>query len=133
MKTFRMGGVHPKDNKFSAGQKIQDALLPRQVAILLSQNIGAPSTPVVAVGDLVKAGQLIGRSAGFVSANVHSSVSGKVIKIDETVDASGYKVPAVFIDVEGDEWLETIDRTSTLIKECTLEPSEILEKIATAG
>lgn len=128
-----MGGVHPKDNKFSAGQKIQDALLPRQVAILLSQNIGAPSTPVVAVGDLVKAGQLIGRSAGFVSANVHSSVSGKVIKIDETVDASGYKVPAVFIDVEGDEWLETIDRTSTLIKECTLEPSEILEKIATAG
>jgi len=103
-----MGGIHPKEHKFSAGKKIQTADLPKQVAIPLSHYIGTPSEAVVKKGDIVKAGQLIGKANGFISANVHSSVSGKVSKIDVQLDASGYKRPAVFIDVEGDEWLKPL-------------------------
>jgi electron transport complex protein RnfC len=107
--------------------------LPKQVAFLWLNYIGAPSEAVVKRGDLVKAGQLIGKANGFISANVHSSVSGKVSKIDVQLDASGYKRPAVFIAVEGDEWEETIDRSSDLIKECNLSKEEILQKIKDAG
>ena len=54
-------------------------------------------------------------------------------KIDTVVDASGYAKPAIFIDVEGDEWEETIDRSKTLVKECELSSEEIVKKIADAG
>ncbi|MDO9152237.1 MAG: electron transport complex subunit RsxC [Paludibacter sp.] len=133
MKTFRIGGIHPKDNKFSAGKKIQIAELPKQVAIPLSHYIGTPSEAVVKKGDLVKVGQLIGKANGFISANVHSSVSGKVAKIDVQLDATGYKRTAVFIDVEGDEWLETIDRSPKIKRECLLSKDEIINKIKDAG
>lgn len=133
MKTFRMGGIHPKENKFSAGKKIQIAELPKQVVIPLSHYIGTPSEAVVKKGDLVKVGQLIGKANGFISANVHSSVSGKVAKIDVQLDASGYKRPAVFIDVEGDEWIETIDRSAEIKRECNLTKEEIVRKIQDAG
>ena len=133
MKTFRLGGIHPKENKFSAGKSIQIAELPKQVVIPLAHYIGTPSEAVVKKGDTVKVGQLIGKANGFISANVHSSVSGKVNKIDVQLDASGYKRPAVFIDVEGDEWLETIDRSTELKRECTLTKQEIISKIQDAG
>ena len=133
MKTFRIGGIHPKENKLSAGRKIQIADLPKQVAIPLSHYVGSPSEPIVKKGDIVKVGQLIGKANGFISANVHASVSGKVNKIDVQLDASGYKRPAVFIDVEGDEWLEEIDRSGDIIRECTLSREEIIQKIQNAG
>lgn len=133
MKTFRIGGIHPAENKFSAGQKIQDAEIPKMVAIPLSHYIGTPSEAVVKRGDIVKVGQLIGKANGFISANVHSSVSGKVTKIDVQLDASGYRRPAVYIDVEGDEWLETIDRSTDIKRECNLPKEEILRKIQDAG
>ncbi|MFA5046717.1 MAG: electron transport complex subunit RsxC [Paludibacter sp.] len=133
MRTFKMGGVHPKEYKFSAGKETKISLLPKQAIIPLGHYLGAPSNAVVAKGDLVKVGQLLGQASGFVSANVHSSVSGKVAKIDDAIDASGYKRPAVFIDVEGDEWMESIDRSSTIIRECTLTPEEIIKKISDAG
>ncbi len=133
MKTFSIGGIHPKENKFSAGKKIIEMTLPQQVVIPLAHYIGAPSEAIVKKGDLVKAGQLIGKANGFISANVHSSVSGKVNKIDVQLDASGYKRPSVFIDVEGDEWMENIDRGSTIIRECLLPKEEILKKIQDAG
>ena len=82
---------------------------------------------------MVKVGTKIAEPAGFVSAAIHSSVSGKVAKIDTIVDASGYAKPAIFIDVEGDEWEETIDRSATLVKECELPAEEIVKKIADAG
>ena len=128
-----MGGIHPKENKFSAGKKTQIANLPKQAIIPLGHYLGAPSTAVVAKGDLVKVGQLIGQASGFVSANVHSSVSGKVLKIDDYIDASGYKRPAVFIVVEGDEWLETIDRSNQIKHDCALTATEIIKKITNAG
>ena len=133
MRTFRIGGVHPPENKLSAGKKIEKLTLPKQAIIPLSQHIGAPATPIVKRGDLDKVGTQISQPGGFVSAAIFSSVSGKVAKIDEVVDASGYRKPAVFIDVEGDEWEESIDRSDDLAKECTLSPEEIVGKIKAAG
>ncbi len=133
MKTFRIGGVHPAENKFSAGKKIQEAEIPKMVAIPLAHYIGNPSEAIVKKGDLVKVGQMIGQANGFVSANVHASVSGKVNKIDVQLDASGYKRPAVFIDVDGDEWLETIDRSLVIKRECNLTKEEIIKKVQDAG
>jgi len=133
LKTFRIGGIHPKENKFSAGRAIQPIATPAQVIIPLSQHIGAPTQPVVKKGDTVKVGTLIGKSVGFVSANIHSSVSGTVLKIDKALDASGYKRDAVFIKVEGDEWEESIDRSPELKKTCDLTAGEILNNIAAAG
>ena len=133
MRTFRIGGIHPPENKLSAGKKITALAAPKQVIIPLSQHIGAPAQAVVKKGDMVKVGTLLAKAGGFVSANIHSSVSGKVNKIDNAIDASGYRRPAVFIDVEGDEWEETIDRSETLVKECNLSAKEIIDKIAAAG
>ncbi len=133
LKTFRIGGIHPKENKYSAGRTIQSIVIPDQVIIPLSQHIGAPCQPVVKKGDQVKVGTLIGKAVGFVSANIHSSVSGTVLKIDKAPDASGYKRDAVFIKVEGDEWEPSVDRSAAVVRECTLTPKEILDKIAAAG
>ena len=133
MKTFKIGGIHPSENKFSAQQKIQVAPLPTQAVVMLGQCLGAPSKPLVEKGDAVKVGTLIGEPNGFVSTSVHSPVSGKVAKIDDAIDASGYKKQAVFIDVEGDEWEAGIDTSTTLVKEITATKEEILKKIAELG
>lgn len=107
--------------------------MPKTAIIPLAQHIGAPANAVVQKGDKVKVGQLIGEANGFVSANIHSSVSGTVSKVDLAVDVAGFKKPAVFIDVEGDEWLETIDRTDTLIEEIKDDAKTIIGKIKDAG
>lgn len=133
LKTFPKGGVHPKENKFSAGKKIETLPLPKQVIVPVSQQIGAPSTPVVAVNDMVKTGQVIAKAEGFVSANIHAPVSGKVTKIDFFTDSSGYKRKAIMIDAEGDEWADGIDRDPVLKKECGMPPEEIIKKIGEAG
>ncbi|MDL2306126.1 electron transport complex subunit RsxC, partial [Bacteroides sp. OttesenSCG-928-D19] len=109
------------------------AEVPSKVVILLGQHIGAPAKAVVKKGDTVKVGTLIAEAGGFVSAPIHSSVSGKVVKVDSVIDASGYPKPAVFIDVDGDDWEESIDRSKELLKECTLTSEEIVKKIAGAG
>ena len=131
LRTFRIGGIHPPENKLSAGKKITALAAPKQVIIPLSQHIGAPAQAVVKKGDLVKVGTLLAKAGGFVSANIHSSVSGKVNKIDNALDTSGYRRPAIYIDVEGDE--ESIDRSDALVKECNLSSKEIIDKIAAAG
>ena len=133
MRTFRIGGIHPPANKISAGQSIQMIAPPATVVIPLSQHIGAPASAVVAKGDKVKAGALIGKATGFISANIHSSVSGTVSKVDDMTDGSGISRPAVYIDVEGDEWEPAIDLSDTLVKECKLSPKEIISKIEEAG
>lgn len=136
MKTFRLGGVHPSENKISASSPIRPAELPKQAILSMYQHIGAPAAPVVAKGDVVKVGTLIAEAGGFVSAPVYSSVSGKVSKIDAIVDASGYRRPAVFIDVEGDEWEESIDRSADLVTlkdRPDLTAKDIVEKVKAAG
>jgi electron transport complex protein RnfC len=133
LKTFSLGGIHPPENKFSAGKKIEDLPVPSKVAIPIAQHIGAPATPIVKKGDTVKVGTLIAKASGFVSANIHSSVSGEVAKIDEIIDASGYKKQAIIINVKGDEWEKAIDQSPELIKDTNNTPEEIMRKIADAG
>jgi electron transport complex protein RnfC len=133
LKTFSKGGVHPAENKISAGVSIEKLPLPKTVYIPISQHIGAPAAAVVNKGDKVKAGQIIAKSAGFVSANIHSSVSGTVEKIDDIMDSSGYKRKAIIINVEGDEWLEGIDLTSEIKKEIKLSAEEIITKVSESG
>ena len=133
LKTFAKGGIHPPENKLSAKSVIKDLPLPQAVTIPLSQHLGSPSKPVVEAGEHVKAGQLIAKSEGYVSSNIHSSVSGKVTKIDTFIDSSGYKRKAILINVEGDEWLVNINRSKEIIKEFTLSSEEIIQKIIEAG
>jgi electron transport complex protein RnfC len=133
LKTFSLGGVHPAENKFSAGHKIEVLPVPEQVSVPIAQHIGAPSEPVVNKGDEVKVGQLIAKSTGFVSANIHSPVSGTVLKVDEILDASGYKRTAIIINTNGDEWDESIDRSDNLVTEITATPEEIIKKVSEAG
>ncbi len=133
LKTFRIGGIHPADNKLTAGKAIEVFPVPGTVVIPLSQHIGAPAVAAVAKGDKVVVGQLLGRAGGFVSANVHSSVSGTVTSVDAVADAGGIRRPAVTIAVESDEWREDIDRSDTLVKTTGLTPKEIVARIAEAG
>ncbi|MFP4556856.1 MAG: electron transport complex subunit RsxC [Bacteroidales bacterium] len=133
LKTFSKGGVHPPENKISASKPIEVLPVPEKVIIPISQHIGAPATPIVAKGDTVKVGQVIAKGAGFVSANIHSSVSGKVTSLDPVLDSTGYKKPAITIAVEGDEWLPDIDRSPDLKKEVSLSPQEIIAKVNDGG
>lgn len=134
MKTFKIGGIHPADNKLSANVAIETLCqLPSKVFIPLSQHIGAPATPVVEKGDKVKVGTLVAKSSGFVSANIHSSVSGTIVKIDNVADAFGVKKPVIEIDVEGDEWEDFIDKNAKIDRTFNLSSEEIIKKITEAG
>lgn len=136
IRTFRIGGIHPEENNITAEMPTQVAALPKQAIFPLSQHIGAPTKPVVKKGDKVKVGTLIAEAGGFVSAPIYSSVSGTVFKVDTAIDATGYRVPAIIINVEGDEWEETIDRSDsleTLDAHPELTPEEIVERIKVAG
>ncbi len=136
VRTFRIGGVHPAENKLTNDAVTQVAALPAQAIFPLSQHIGAPAKPVVAKGDKVKVGTLLAEAGGFVSAPVYSSVSGTVLKIDTAIDATGYRKPVIIIKVEGDEWEETIDRSDKLERledHPELTPEEIIERVKKAG
>ena len=136
IKTFRIGGVHPEENKLTHEAATQVAALPKQAIFPLSQHIGAPAKPVVQKGDEVKVGTLIAEAGGFVSAPIYSSVSGKVFKIDTAIDATGYRKPVIIINVDGDEWEESIDRSpklETVAEHPELTPEEIVERVKVAG
>ena len=136
IKTFRIGGIHPEENKLTHEVPTQVAELPKQAVFPLSQHIGAPAKPVVQKGDHVKVGTLIAEAGGFVSAPIYSSVSGTVVKIDTVIDATGYRKPAIIINVEGDEWEESIDRSEqleTVDRHPELTPEEIIERVKVAG
>ena len=136
IRTFKIGGVHPDENKLTHEVPTKVAALPKQAIFPLSQHIGAPAKPVVAKGDKVKVGTLLAEAGGFVSAPIYSSVSGTELKIDTSFDATGYRKPVIIVSVEGDEWEETIDRSDkleTLADHPELTPEEIVERIKVAG
>ena len=135
-KTFRIGGVHPEENKLTHEVPTQVAPLPQQAVFPLSQHIGAPAKPIVQKGDKVKVGTMIAEAGGFVSANIFSSVSGTVFKVDTAVDATGYRKPCIIINVEGDEWEESIDRSDKIERlehHPELTSEQIIEKVKYAG
>ena len=103
MKVFKFkGGVHPPDFKaLTADFPITAMPLPETLLVPLSQHIGAPCKAVVAKGDHVARGQVIGEAGGFVSAPVHSPVNGTVVKVDTAGNALGRTVPA--IEIKPDE------------------------------
>ncbi len=136
IKTFSIGGIHPEENKLSHDAVTQVAALPKQAIYPLSQHIGAPAKPVVQKGDKVKVGTMIAEAGGFVSAPIFSAVSGTVFKIDTAIDATGYRMPAIIINVEGDEWEESIDRSDkleTVEAHPELTSEEIVNRIKDAG
>ena len=136
IKTFSIGGIHPEENKLTHEVVTQVAALPKQAIFPLSQHIGAPAKPVVQKGDKVKVGTMIAEAGGFVSAPIFSSVSGTVFKIDTAIDATGYRKPVIIINVEGDEWEESIDRSDkleTVEAHPDLTPEKIVESIKNAG
>ncbi len=133
MKTFPKGGVHPPENKITADAPIQVLAVPTQVSIPISQHIGAPAKAIVEKGDSVKIGQVLAQSQGFVSANIHSSVSGKVFKVDNVLDSTGYKKPSVIINTEGDEWADGIDTSDTIIKDISLSKEDIIKRCSENG
>ena len=133
MKTFSKGGVHPPENKLSASCKIEVLPLSDLVSIPVSQHIGAPAIPTVKKGDEVKVGQIIAKSAGFISANIHSSVSGVVQKIDEVVEGSGFKRKVIIIKREDDVWAEGLNTSADNFNLDSITAKEITDKVAESG
>lgn len=102
------GGIHPYDGKdLSKDKEITDYLPKGDAVYPLSQHIGAPSVPIVKKGDRVLVGQKIAEAQGFVSANIHSGVSGTVKAIEPRMTVAGNKVNAIII--ENDELFEEVD------------------------
>lgn len=134
LKTFRIGGVHPPESKLSRGEAIEVLPLPAQVQIPVAQHIGAPAAALVKRGDEVKVGTLIAKAGGFISANIHSSISGVVQKLEEVTDASGYPRTVITIQSDGlDTWEESIDRSTNIVREVTMAPADIVTRIAECG
>ena len=132
-KTFHIGGIHPDKHKITTNKPIEDAGLPEIAYIPVKQHIGSPAKILVSKGDKVKVGTLLADADGIVSADVHSSVSGEVLKVEEIEGEFGYLEQMITVKVEGDEWEESIDRSPDIIKEITLSPEEIIAKIREAG
>jgi electron transport complex protein RnfC len=125
------GGVHPPDKKeLSKSSLLSETKPPKIVVIPLSQHIGAPCKALVSIGQEVKKGEIIGEAGGFVSAPVHSSVSGKVTAIGEFPNAMGRTVLSVVIENDlKDEWT-TLKDTPDYIG---LSSDELRDKIKAAG
>ena len=127
------GGVHPSERKeFSEHIALERFPDPKTVVISMSQHLGAPANPIVQVGDTVKVGQKIGEAAGFISAPVHSSVSGTVIAVEPRMHATrGSEMTAVVIESDGKNTLhESVQPHGDLD---SLTPDEIIDIIREAG
>lgn len=98
--TFRFkGGVHPDDNKeLARGKAVETMPCPAELVVLMGQHLGAPAKCVVAVGDYVVKGQLLGERNGFISVPVHAPANGRITAIEPRPGPSGARVPAVILD-----------------------------------
>jgi electron transport complex protein RnfC len=124
-----MRGIHVQYNKKTSGSAIEEIALPAQVVIALHQHTGAPAEPLVQKGDAVRTGQLIGRAKGYVSANIHASISGTVKDVKDFYIPTGSKVKCVVIENDGKD-----ERTFM----APLDPEkasreELLNRISDAG
>ncbi|MBO6081785.1 MAG: electron transporter RnfC, partial [Bacteroidales bacterium] len=131
--TFSLGGIHPDDAKLAKDRPIEVLPLPPTVWVSMAQHLGAPAKPVVAVGDHVKTGQVIAEPGGFISAFIHSPVSGTVKSIAPRRDFAGNWMTHVEIAVEGDEWADGIDLSDTLVTEIPEDRAFILDRIKAGG
>lgn len=129
--TFK-GGVHPNDGKdMSKNTPIKEILPKGHLVYPMSQHIGAPAKPIVAVGDKVLVGQKIGEATGFISANIVSSVSGIVKAIEPRLTASGNKVISIII--ENDNEYKKVDGIREKRDYKKLSKEEIRNYVKEAG
>lgn len=147
-KTFKHG-IHPFDEKhLSKDEPIR--LIPAEGDVIypLSQHIGAPSTPIVSVGEQVLAGQKLAEASGYVSAPIYSAVSGRVKAIAPHVTASGETAPCIIVENDGlHRWVhdnlrpdypdrsmpDYVDKAMAEARVCTLKAAEIREAVREAG
>lgn len=129
--TFK-GGTHPYEGKeLSMDNPIQVVMPKDELVFPMSQHIGAPAKPTVSVGDAVKMGQIIGEAGGFISANIVSSVSGKVTKIEQRLTGSGAKANCVVIENDGE--YEAVEGFGEERDYTALSKEEIRQIIKDAG
>ncbi len=126
------GGIHPYEGKELTMEKPVKEYLPKGDCVYpLSQHIGAPASPIVKKGDRVLVGQKIAEAGGFVSANIHSSISGTVKAIEPRLTAGGAKVNSIII--ENDGLFEEIDFSANVMDLSTLYREDIKDIIKEAG
>jgi len=133
LKTFPKGGIHPAENKITSLKSIKRIQVPKVVYVPIAQHIGIPSEIVVNRKDKVVTGQVIAKSGGFVSSNIHSPVAGTVTKLDMIVDSSGYKKQCIVIrtDQKNDSNFDMQD--FPLKKEISIDQKDILQHISDSG
>jgi len=133
LKTFPKGGIHPHENKLTATKTIKKLPVPKVVNVPISQHIGIPAEIVVERKEKVEIGQVIAKSVGFVSSNIHSPVAGTVTKLDKIIDSSGYKKQCIVIRTDAKNTSNFEEIEYPLKKEIELSPKEILQQINNFG
>jgi len=133
LKTFPKGGIHPPENKITAAKVIKRMSVPKTVYVPIAQHIGIPAEIIVNRKDKVEIGQVIAKSGGFVSSNIHSPVAGTVTKLDMMVDSSGYKKQCIVIRTDPKNESNLVIPDFPLKKEITLSQKDILQHITDYG
>lgn len=133
LKTFPKGGIHPEENKLTSSKAIKRMPVPKVVYVPIAQHIGIPSEIIVDRKDNVEIGQVIAKSGGFVSSNIHSPVAGTVTKLDMIVDTSGYKKQCIVIRTDQKNESNFEEPDFPLKKEITMDQKDILQHITDSG
>jgi Na+-translocating ferredoxin:NAD+ oxidoreductase subunit C len=129
--TFR-GGVHPKEYKeLTEHLALEKFPLPDEIILPLSQHLGKEAKPLVKKGEEVNAGQMIAQAEGFISAPVHSSVSGKVLSLGKEITPTGFPKDSIVIKANGTDKTEKI--LLPPLNSETITPDEIRNRVAEAG
>ncbi|UMB52460.1 electron transport complex subunit RsxC [Lutibacter sp. A64] len=133
IRTFSKGGIHPPENKITSSIGIKRMTLPKVVTVPIAQHIGIPAEIVVDRKDKVEIGQVIAKSGGFVSSNIHAPVAGTVTKIDQIIDTSGYKKQCIVIRTDAKNESNFEEKEYPLKTEILLEPKDIIKRISDYG
>ena len=133
LKTFPKGGIHPEENKITSSKAIKRMTLPTVVYVPIAQHIGIPSEIIVETKQKVTIGQVIAKSGGFVSSNIHSPVAGTVTKLDMVIDTSGYKKQCIVIRTDQKEESNFEAPDFPLIREIKMDQKDILQHIRDCG
>jgi len=133
LKTFPKGGVHPPENKLTSSKPIRRLPPPKVVYVPIAQHIGIPAEIVVERKEYVEIGQVIAKSGGYVSSNIHAPVAGTVTKLDKIVDTRGYKKQCIVIRTDAKNESNSKEVEYPLKSEITLEPEAILKRVSDFG
>ena len=133
LKTFPKGGIHPEENKITSSKAIKRMTVPTVVYVPIAQHIGIPSEIIVDKKDKVQIGQVIAKSGGFVSSNIHSPVAGTVTKLDMVIDTSAYKKQCIVIRTDQKDESNFEIPEFPLKKEITMDQKDILKHINDSG